>query len=155
MRRRRAEPRPVSPDPRYNNLEVTRMVRRVMQRGKMTVAQRVVYQALEYAAAQAKRNALEVLQEALKNTTPLLEVRPRRVGGATYQVPVAVRPERGAALSSRWLIQAAKARKGKPMYMRLAQEFLDAAKGEGAATKRREELHRMAEANRAFAHYRW
>ncbi|MSQ11402.1 MAG: 30S ribosomal protein S7 [Dehalococcoidia bacterium] len=155
MRRRRAEPRKVNPDPRYNNVEVARIVRRIIQRGKLTVAQRIMYQALDYVSAQSKRNPLEVLQEAMKNTTPLLEVRPRRVGGATYQVPVALRPERGTALSSRWLIQAARARKGKPMSIRLGQELLDAARGEGAATKRREELHRMAEANRAFAHYRW
>ena len=126
-----------------------------MQRGKKTVAQRIMYQALDFAAEQAKRNSMEVLQDAIKNSTPLLEVKPRRVGGATYQVPVPVRPERGSALATRWLIAAARARKGRPMHLRLGQEFLDAAKGEGAATKRREDLHRMAEANRAFAHYRW
>ena len=155
MRRHRAEIRPVIPDPRYNSLEVTRFVTRIMQRGKKTVAQRIMYQALDFAAEQAKRNCMEVLQDAIKNSTPLLEVKPRRVGGATYQVPVPVRPERGSALATRWLIAAARARKGRPMHLRLGQEFLDAAKGEGAATKRREDLHRMAEANRAFAHYRW
>jgi small subunit ribosomal protein S7 len=155
MRRHRAEPRAVSPDPRYNSLEVTRFVTRIMQRGKKTVAQRIMYQALDFAAEQAKRNAMEVLQDAIKNATPLLEVKPRRVGGATYQVPIPVRPERGSALATRWLIAGARARKGRPMHLRLGQELLDAAKGEGAATKRREDLHRMAEANRAFAHYRW
>ncbi len=155
MRRHRAEVREVLPDPRYNSLDVTRFVTRIMQRGKKTVAQRIMYQALDFAAEQAKRNSMEVLQDAIKNSTPLLEVKPRRVGGATYQVPVPVRPERGSALATRWLIAAARARKGRPMHLRLGQEFLDAAKGEGAATKRREDLHRMAEANRAFAHYRW
>ena len=143
------------PDPRYNSVEVSHLVSRVMQRGKKTVARRIVYQALEFVQTQAKRPPLEVLQEALKNSTPLLEVKARRVGGATYQVPIAVRPERGSAMASRWLTAAARARKGRPMHLKLGQELLDAAKGEGAAAKRREDVHRMAEANRAFAHYRW
>ncbi|MSP78359.1 MAG: 30S ribosomal protein S7 [Dehalococcoidia bacterium] len=155
MRRRQAELRPVLPDPRYNSVEVSGLVSRVMERGKKTVARRIVYQALDHIQAQVKRPPLEVLQEALKNSTPLLEVKARRVGGATYQVPLAVRPERGIALASRWLVSAARARKGRPMHLKLGQELLDAAKGEGAAAKRREDLHRMAEANRAFAHYRW
>jgi small subunit ribosomal protein S7 len=155
MRRRRAEPRVTAPDPRFNSAEVQRFIMLVMQRGKKTTAQKIVYGALSFMGEQAKREPLAVLQDAMKNTTPLLEVKPRRVGGATYQVPVPVRPERGTALASRWLIDAARARKGRPMHLKLGQEMLDAAKGEGTAAKRREDLHRMAEANRAFAHYRW
>ena len=126
-----------------------------MQRGKKTVAQRIVYQALDAVAAETKRDPLEVFTQAIRNTTPALQVKPRRVGGATYQVPVEVRADRQLALAQRWLIGAARARAGRPMRERLAQEILDASRGQGAAVKRREDLHRMAEANRAFVHYRW
>ena len=154
-RRRRAERRKVRPDSKYNNEELSRFINKVMANGKKTVAQRIVYNALEQAEQEAHRPALEVFQQALKNATPMVEVKGRRVGGATYQVPTEVRPERRTALGMRWLVSAARARQGRPMAERLAQEFLDASRGQGAAVKRREDLYRMAEANRAFAHYRW
>jgi small subunit ribosomal protein S7 len=155
MRRRRAEPRPIPPDPIYQSETVARLINKVMQRGKKTVAQRIVYRALARVEGEAKRPPVEVLEEAIRRATPLLQVKPRRVGGATYQVPVEVPPWRGRSLAMRWLVQAARARSGRPMEERLAAEILDAAKGEGAAVKRREDLHKMAEANRAFVHYRW
>ena len=154
-RRRRAERRKVRPDSKYNNEELSRFINKVMANGKKTVAQRIVYKALEQAEQEAHRPALGVFQQALKNATPMVEVKGRRVGGATYQVPTEVRPERRTALGMRWLVSAARARQGRPMAERLAQEFLDASRGQGAAVKRREDLYRMAEANRAFAHYRW
>ena len=155
MRRRRAEQRILSPDVKYGSVEVARFINKVMQRGKKTVAQGIVYDALGELEGRANRPALEVFQEALRNATPLLQVKPRRVGGATYQVPLEVTPDRGRQLATRWLITGARSRKGRPMIEKLAQELLDASKGEGSAVKRREDLHRMAEANRAFVHYRW
>ena len=155
MRRRRAEQRILSPDVKYGSVEVARFINKVMQRGKKTVAQGIVYDALGDLEGRANRPALEVFQDALRNATPLLQVKPRRVGGATYQVPLEVPPDRGRQLATRWLITGARSRKGRPMREKLAQELLDASKGEGSAVKRREELHRMAEANRAFVHYRW
>mgnify|MGYP005858017285 CR=1 FL=1 len=154
-RRRRAERRETIPDPKYGSPELARFINRVMQRGKKSLAQRIVYQALETVEQELKRNPLEVFHQAVRNTTPLLEVKPRRVGGATYQVPVEVRPDRGEALAQRWIIHAARSRQGMPMARKLAQELLDAYRGQGSAVKRREDLHRMAEANRAFVHYRW
>lgn len=126
-----------------------------MERGKKTVAERIVYQALEKIQEETHRDPVEVFTLAMRNVTPTVEVKPRRVGGATYQVPVEVTPSRRAALAMRWLIGAARARTGQPMRLRLAQELLEASRGQGAAIRRREELHRMAEANRAFVHYRW
>ena len=123
--------------------------------GKKTVAQRIVYNALGQVEEEAHRPGLEIFEQALKNATPMVEVKSRRVGGATYQVPTEVRPERQTALAMRWLVNAARARQGRPMFQRLAQELLEASRGQGAAVKRREDLYRMAEANRAFAHYRW
>ena len=155
MRRRRAEQRTLTPDIKYGSVEVARFINKVMQRGKKTVAQGIVYDALEDLEDRVKRPALEVFQEALRNTTPLLQVKPRRVGGATYQVPLEVTPHRGQQLATRWLITGARSRKGRPMREKLTQELLDASKGEGSAVKRKEDLHRMAEANRAFVHYRW
>ena len=154
-RRRRAERRVVPPDPRYDNVQLGRFINCVMRRGKKTVAQQVVYGALQTMEQEGSRNPLELFQLAMKNTTPLLEVKPRRVGGATYQIPAEVRPVRGESLAMRWLIQSAAARKGMPMAKKLALELMDASKGEGTAVKRREDLHRMAEANRAFVHYKW
>ncbi len=154
-RRRRAERREVAPDPKYNSVELARFINKVMKWGKKTVAQRVVYGALDYVEENARRDPLEVFNQALKNATPLLEVKPRRVGGATYQVPTELRSNRSEALAIRWIIRGARARKGMPMARRLAMEFMDASRGEGAAVRRREETHRMAEANRAFVHYRW
>jgi len=154
-RRRRAERREIPPDPKYRNVEVARFINRMMMRGKKTVAQHIVYQAFDLLEQETRHNALEVFQQAMRNVLPMLEVKPRRVGGATYQVPVEVRSERRESLATRWLITSARARTGRPMAERLFQELLDASRGQGAAVKRREDLHRMAEANRAFVHYRW
>ena len=154
-RRRRAERRSAVPDPRYNSAELSRFVNKVMKRGKKTVAQRIVYTALDTVGNETKREPIEVFNQALGNCRPLLEVKPRRVGGATYQVPIEVRPERSEALAMRWLLRAARSRKSMTMVRRLALELMDAARGEGVAVKRREDMHRMAEANRAFVHYRW
>ena len=155
MRRRKAEQRVIPPDPQYDNVELARFINRVMLKGKKTVAQRIVYSAMEIVEKQASRPPLEIFQEALRNATPLLQVKARRVGGATYQIPIEVAPRRGSAMAMRWLITSSRARKGRPMHEKLAQEFLEAARGDGAAVKRREDLHRMADANKAFAHYRW
>lgn len=155
MRRRRAERREVAPDAKYGRADVARFVYKVMRRGKRTVARRIVYTALEKAEKESGRPALELFEQAVKNATPILQVKPRRVGGATYQVPVEIRPEIRSTLAMRWLVQAAQARKGRPMAERLAAELVDASKGQGAAVKRRDDLFRMAEANRAFVHYRW
>ena len=154
-RRRRAEIREIIPDPRFNSLELARFINRVMVSGKKTVAQGIVYGALQQAETQARRPGLEVFEQAMRNVMPMLEVRSRRVGGATYQVPSEVRPSRRNALAMRWIILAARARSGKPMAERLAAELLEASRGQGTAVKRKEDLHRMAEANRAFVHYRW
>ena len=154
-RRRRAERRPVTPDPKYNNVELSRFINKVMLNGKKTTAQRIVYSALDYIEREARRPGLELFELAVKNATPMLEVRSRRVGGATYQVPTEVRPNRRVTLAMRWIIRGARTRSGRPIAERLGQELLEAARGQGSAVRRREELHRMAEANRAFVHYRW
>ena len=134
---------------------VTQVINKVLQRGKRTVAERIVYQALEQVAAKTESDAVSVLKRAVENVRPELEVRSRRVGGATYQVPVDVRPRRATTLAIRWLTSFAKARREKTMADRLANEILDASNGIGAAAKRREDMHKMAESNKAFAHYRW
>ncbi len=154
-RRRRAEPRVLPPDPRYKSAELSSFINRVMQRGKKTVAQRAVYQALDQASQEARREGLELFTQAIRNVTPSLEVKPRRVGGATYQVPIEVQGRRRTSLAMRWLIAAARSRSGRPFSELLAQELVEASRGQGTAVKRREDLHRMAEANRAFVHYRW
>ena len=154
-RRRRAEKRQIISDPRYNNIELSQFINKVMLNGNKTIAQRIVYNALEQIESEAHRPAIELFGQAVKNATPMIEVKPRRVGGATYQVPTEVRPERRLALAMRWIISAARARQGRPMAEKLAQELLEASRGQGAAVKRREDLYRMAEANRAFVHYRW
>ena len=154
-RRRRAEKRRITPDPKHHNVELAQFINKTMKNGKKTVAQRIVYEALELASAEVRRSEIEVFDQAIRNTMPMVEVRSRRVGGATYQVPTEVRPERRLALSMRWIIQAARARRGRPMAQRLSVELAEAARGQGTAVKRREDLYRMAEANRAFAHYRW
>ena len=153
-RRRRAERRIVAPDPKYNNEELARFINTVMQRGKKTTAQRITYSAFNMIRDQSNLDPLEVFQQAMRNVTPMVEVKPKRVGGATYQVPTELRRVRSEALARRWLIRGARARKGMPMRSGLAQELLEASRGEGSAVRRREELHRMAEANRAFVHYR-
>ena len=153
-RRRRAVIRVIPPDPLYNNVELAKFINNVMQRGKKTTAQRICYSAFEIIKEQSNREPLEVFQLALKNATPMVEVKPKRVGGATYQVPTELRPIRSEALAIRWLIRGARGRKGMPMRRGLAQELMEASRGEGTAVRRKEELHRMAEANRAFVHYR-
>ncbi len=154
-RRNRPAKRGVVPDSRYQSELVARLINRIMTRGKKSVAQRIVYDALELAELRAKKPALDVLEIAVRNATPIVEVKPRRVGGATYQVPVEVRSERRLSLALRWLVAFARQRSGSTMAERLASELLDASKGVGATIKKREDTHRMAEANKAFSHYRW
>ena len=154
-RRRKAVRRAITPDPVFGSVEVARFTNKVMIGGKRTTAQRIIYAALREAENVVHRPGIEVFQQALRNATPAMEVKPRRVGVATYEVPTEVRRERQLALGMRWLVQAARARSGRPMAERLAQEFIDASRGQGNAVRRKEEIHRMAEANRAFVHYRW
>ncbi|MBF8267591.1 MAG: rpsG [Dehalococcoidia bacterium] len=154
-RRRSAVKRETPPDSRYNSVHLAKFINVVMTRGKKTVAQRIVYGALAIVEGERTREPLETFNLAIRNATPLLEVKPRRVGGATYQVPVEVRGERQLALAMRWILRASRARTGRPMAENLAAELLEASRGQGAAVKRKEDLHRMAEANRAFVHYRW
>lgn len=155
MRKRRAEKRHLAPDPKYGSLLVTRFVNCLFRKGKKSVGERIFYDALNQIEARGNDSGLEVFEKALENVKPVVKVRSRRVGGATYQVPEEVRPDERLALSIRWLILFAKERSEKTMAQRLAGEFMDAANGQGRAMQRREETHRMAEANRAFAHYRW
>ncbi len=154
-RRGKAVKRPIAPDAVYHSTDVTRFIRKIMACGKKTVAERIVYEAFDIVAKETKRNPLDVFEQALKNVTPAIEVKPRRVGGATYQVPVDIREGRRLALAIRWLLAATRARKGRPMAERLATELMDASRGQGATIKKRDDTHRMAEANKAFAHYRW
>lgn len=147
--------RSVPPDTRYGSVAVQQFINRVMRNGKKSVAATLVYNAFDLIADRTKKDPLEVFDNAIKNVTPVLEVKPRRVGGATYQVPVEVEPHRRLSLAMRWILAAARARPGKSMAEKLAAELMDAANNTGAAVKRRDETHRMAEANRAFAHYRW
>jgi small subunit ribosomal protein S7 len=153
-RRNRPERRQVSPDVRYNSVEVQSFINRVMKKGKKSVATRLVYDAFDLIAERTNKEPLEVFHQALENTSPVMEVKPRRVGGATYQVPMEVPPYRQFALATRWLIGAARARSGRSFSEKLAAELMDAANESGAAVHRREEAHRMARANRAFSHYR-
>ena len=154
-RRRRPDKREGPPDPRYGSNELARFINKVMLQGKKTTAQRIVYHAMDMLEKETNQPPLEVFQAAMQRATPQLEVKPRRVGGATYQVPIEVRSSRREALAMRWLVGSARARTGRPMAQRLYEELLDASRGQGAAVKRREDLHRMADANRAFVHYRW
>jgi small subunit ribosomal protein S7 len=156
MRRRRAERREVIPDPKFNNKTISRFVNMLMIDGKKWNAERIVYGSLDLVAQKTqKSDAMEVSTKAIDNVRPLLELKSRRVGGATYQIPVEVKGDRGASLALRWIRNAARARKGKPMEQRIADEILDAYHGQGTAVKKKEEIHKMAEANRAFSHYRW
>ncbi len=154
-RRYRPPRRKVVPDLRYNSRLVAQFINRVMRDGKRSVATRIVYDAMAIIEERAKRPALEVFEAAIQNVSPILEVKPRRVGGSTYQIPVEVPPHRQVSLAMRWLLAAARQRPGHSMAEKLAAELLDAANKTGAAIKKREDTHRMAEANRAFAHYRW
>ena len=154
-RRGPAPRRDLMPDPIYRSLLVTQLVNKVLQEGKRSLAERIVYDALNRAEAQLRRPPVDIFEQALRNSTPVLEVKPRRVGGATYQVPVEIKGDRRVSLAMRWLIQSARNRTGKTMADKLAGELLDAFHGQGATVKKRDDTHRMAEANKAFAHYRW
>ncbi|MFS8477915.1 MAG: 30S ribosomal protein S7 [Micromonosporaceae bacterium] len=147
--------RPLPPDPVYGSPLVTQLINKVLMRGKRQLAERIVYQALEGCREKTGTDPVVTLKRAMDNVKPTLEVRSRRVGGATYQVPVEVRPQRATTLGLRWIVQYARARREKTMIERLQNELLDASNGLGAAVKRREDTHKMAESNRAFAHYRW
>ena len=154
-RRRQAEKRTITPDPRFGSSELSRFINRVMMNGKKTIAQRIVYGALDIAESESRRPGLEVFHQAVRNAMPQVLVRARRVGGTTYQVPTDVRPERQAALAMTWIVASARDKSGSSMETRLAQEIVEASRSQGNAVRRKEEMHRMAEANRAFAHYRW
>jgi small subunit ribosomal protein S7 len=154
-RRHSAEKREVIPDPKFGDIVVTKFMNSIMYEGKKSVAESIVYGAFDQVEARLKTGPLEVFKQALENVAPAIEVRSRRVGGATYQVPVEVRLERRQALAIRWIITAARGRNDKTMVERLSAELMDAANNRGNAVKKREDTHRMAEANRAFSHYRW
>jgi small subunit ribosomal protein S7 len=154
-RRRRPEKREILPDPRFGDVTLSKFMNLVMYEGKKSVAESIVYEALDTIETRAKREPVGVFHDALANVRPLVEVRSRRVGGATYQVPVEVRPERAQALAIRWLIAAARNRSEKTMAARLSSELMEASNNRGTAVKKREDTHKMAEANRAFSHYRW
>lgn len=154
-RRARVIKRKMKPDPKYNNNTISIFINKIMERGKKSVARKIVYDAFDKIEQKTKKNPQEVFDQALKNATPLLEVKPRRVGGATYQVPVEVKPDRGMSLAIRWILAASRARTGKSMAESLAGELMEAANGEGATIKKKADTHKMAEANRAFVHYRW
>ncbi len=154
-RRYRPPKREIEPDLRYNSVLVSRFINKIMKDGKKSLATRIMYQAMDIVQERTRRPALEVLEEAVRNVSPILEVKPRRVGGATYQVPVEVPPHRQTSLAIRWILSAARNRSGHSMAERLAAELIDAVNKTGAAIKKREDTHRMAEANQAFAHYRW
>lgn len=155
MRRNRAPKRVVIPDPRYNSTVVAKFMNNIMRNGKKSLASRIVYDAFDIIEERSDKTAIEVFEEALKNATPTVEVKPRRVGGSTYQVPVEVNAKRRSALAMRWIIEGARNRSGRDMAICLANELMDASRGEGSAIKKREDAHRMAEANQAFAHFRY
>lgn len=150
-----APKRQILPDPRYNSKVLARFINKVMLRGKKSLAEQITYGALNIVSEKTGRDAMDVFSQALSNAMPLVEVRPRRVGGATYQVPMEVRPDRRQAMAMRWLIGFARARAGRSMEEKLAAELMDASNNQGASIKKREDTHKMAEANKAFAHYRW
>ncbi len=154
-RRARVVRRPIVPDARYGNRTISKFVNKIMECGKKSVAETIIYDALDRIEKQTRRSPVDTFEQAIRNATPVLEVKPRRVGGATYQVPVEIKGDRRFALAIRWLLASAKARSGHSMAERLAAELMDAAHGTGATIKKRDDVHRMAEANKAFAHYRW
>lgn len=155
MRKRRAEKRLLEPDPIYNDVLVTKLINYVMKRGKKNVARKLVYGAFDLIREKTNKNPLDVFHKAVNNVQPMIEVRSRRIGGATYQVPTEVRPERRIALALRWIINFARERKDKSFINKLASELIAASNNEGAAIKKKEDTHRMAEANKAFAHFKW
>ena len=154
-RRSRATKRYIAPDAKYGNQLISMFVNKLMREGRKSLAERIMYTALDEIEEKEKRDPVEVFEQAVQNATPVVEVKPRRVGGATYQVPVDIRAERRMALALRWLLQSARARRGRTMSERLAAELIEAANNQGVTIKRKADTHRMAEANRAFAHYRW
>ncbi len=154
-RRAKFTKKTVNPDPRYGSAMVARFINKVMYEGKKTVASNIVYEAFDRINRQMKTDPLAVFEQAMKNATPMLQVKSRRVGGATYQVPVEVSPERGEFLATKWIITYARERSGRSMAEKLAAEIMDAAQGQGNAIKKKQDTHKMAEANKAFAHYRW
>jgi small subunit ribosomal protein S7 len=147
--------REIKPDARYGNVTIAKFINRIMTKGKKSTAERIVYDAMAVIEEKTKRSPLDVFEQAIKNVTPLLEVKPRRVGGATYQVPVEVNVNRRLSLAMRWLIQTSRNRSGRSMSEKLASELMDAAQGTGMTIKKKDDTHKMAEANKAFAHYRW
>uniref|UniRef100_A0A7C3WYR2 Small ribosomal subunit protein uS7 n=1 Tax=Dictyoglomus turgidum TaxID=513050 RepID=A0A7C3WYR2_9BACT len=155
MRRRRAPKRELRPDPKYNSPVIGHFINIIMKNGKKTIAQKIVYKALDIISQKLKEDPLKIFFAALDNARPRLEVRPRRIGGATYQVPLEVSEERGISIALRWIVDIASSKKGKPMYIKLADELISAYKNEGSVIKKREDTHKMAEANRAFAHFKW
>ena len=155
MRKKKATRRRITPDPKFGDLLVSRFTNSLLKQGKKSIARDILYDALEMIGKKSEKSPLDVFKKAMDNAAPLIEVRARRVGGATYQVPTEVRPERRTALAIRWLISNAKERSDKSMAQRLAAELLDAANGQGGAVKKKDDVHRMAEANKAFAHFRW
>ncbi len=155
MRKKRAERRSLPPDPKFNDILVTRFINSIQKRGKKNTARRILYGAIDIIEERSKQNGYEMFRKAVFNAQPLIEVRARRVGGATYQVPMEVRAERRTALAIRWLLNASRSRADKSMVRRLAAELLAAANNEGGAIKKKDDVHRMADANKAFAHFRW
>lgn len=155
MRRRRSQVRAIQPDPRFNSVLVSRFINNLLWCGKRSTAQRIFYGAMGFIEAKTKEEGLSVFLKAIENVKPVLQVRPRRVGGATYQIPMEVKPGRKESLAIKWLIRAARARAEHRMLERLANEIIEASKNEGVAIKKKQEVHKMAEANRAFAHFRW
>ena len=154
-RRREVPKRIILPDPKFGSLQIAKFVNMIMRGGKKSTAESIMYNALDRITEKASAEATEVMEQALENVKPMVEVKSRRVGGATYQVPVEVRPDRRVALAMRWIIEAARKRGEKSMQLKLAGELLDASENRGSAVKKREDTHRMAEANKAFAHFRW
>lgn len=154
-RRYRPPKREIAPDIKYNNVMVAKFINKLMRAGKKSLAARILYDSFDIIAARMNRNPLDVFEQAINNAAPVLEVRPRRVGGATYQIPMEVPSDRRVSLAMRWLIQSARSRPGKSMAEKLANELMDAAQGTGATIKKKDDTHKMAEANKAFAHYRW
>lgn len=155
MRRHRAEGKEILPDPKYKSKTVSKFINMIMERGKKSVAETIVYSAFQEAGKKVGKEPLEVFQKALDNARPLVELKSRRVGGATYQVPIEVRQERGVAIAMRWIRDYARGRKGKPMVEKLSAELVDAYQNTGSVVKKREDIHKMAEANKAFSHFRW
>ena len=154
-RRKKKEKRLIVPDPKYNSTSVTKFVNQIMKGGKKSVARKIVHRAFEIIKEKVKKDPLEIFDQAIDNVAPLLEVKSRRIGGATYQIPVEVRGDRRITLSMRWIVTAARGKKGRPMAEKLAAELIDAANETGVAVKKKQDIHRMAEANKAFAHFAW